>query len=122
MKNNVKIEKLNSLIMRELNQILLKEFKDFDSLSSITIHEVRTTNELSLPKIYYSYIPDDNSDLEIIQNQLDKKNNSIRYKLAQKLTVYKIPKLVFIHDVSLEKGNKIDSILNKINKKENKNN
>ncbi len=118
MSQNIKIEKLNSLILRELNLILNREYKNYPIISNVSIHEVKTSNDLSITKIYYSnIIKDKDNTIEKINKELQKKAKKIRYKLAKKLEVYKIPKLIFVYDEFLDKANKIENILNEIHSK-----
>ena len=119
MANNIKMEKLNSLISRELTIILSREYLTSKILPNIIIHEVKTSNDFSFSKIYFSTIINDKDiTVEMINNKLNKKNKDIRHKLSKKLTIYKTPKLIFIYDNSLENANKIQSILNDINDKD----
>ncbi len=115
MANNIKIERLNSLILREVAHILVHDYPNSEILSSISIHEVRTTNELSITKIYYySSIISKEVTVADIKKELGKVVKDIRYKLSKKLDVYKTPKLIFEIDKALEHGNKINQILNDI--------
>ena len=48
---------------------------------------------------------------------LQKSKGYIRSTLAKRIKIRKMPDLIFIQDTSLEKGNKIESILKNMNGK-----
>ncbi len=110
----IKIEKLNSLILRELNLIIQKEYYKSGIISEMTIHEVVTSNDCSQSKIYYSVV-NQNCNLKSLNEIINKNNKSIRYKLSKKLSIYKTPKLIFIYDKTLDNVTKIQKILNTVN-------
>lgn len=110
MNNNIKIERLQSLILRELTLILQREFHDEEIMSKIIIHEVKLTSDYSHCKIFYSALTADitKQDLEQL---LSEANKSIRQSLASKLEVHKTPELIWQYDTLLENANKIDDLL-----------
>ena len=46
---------------------------------------------------------------------LERSKGFIRSLLAKRLTIRKVPELHFVHDTSLEYGNKIEKIIDDIN-------
>lgn len=108
----IKVDRLNTQIQREISLILQNEVRDRD-LRMCTITAVDTTNDLSISKVYVTFMgPNQKKGLDALQRS----NGFIRNLLAKKLKVRKCPELHFILDTSLEYGNKIENILKELNK------
>ncbi len=112
---SLKVERLEQSIKKELAQIIQFEMKN-NKKGFITLTDVKLTNDLSQAKIYVNIFGEEHAQrkgLEILENS----KGFIRTELAKRLTIRKTPELIFIKDTSLEQGNRIESILKKINKK-----
>lgn len=112
---NIKIERFNHAFQEEISMIMLREVKDED-LKFITITGVDTTNDLSFAKVYYTVL--DESKKELLAEKLEKAAPFIRTELAKRVEVRHTPELKFIYDTSIEYGNHIESIIEKLNKNE----
>lgn len=110
MSNERKVDRNQSIILRELNLILQREFLNNDYLKNITIHEVRLTNDMGHAKVFYSFLDNELSKDEI-KNELNENKKEIRYLLAAKVDMKSVPELEFNFDDSLENANRIDEIL-----------
>ena len=104
-------ERLAKTMSRELSILLSREARD-KNLSSVTITEVRVTNDLSYATVYYT-VPDYLK--EKIVGSLDKAKGFLRSELARRVKARKMPELVCKYDEALEYGNHINEILNKLN-------
>ena len=109
----LKKEKMNNIIQRELSTILQTEVKD-PSIGFCTITGVDTTADLSISKIYVSFL---NKNTKKSMEALERSKGFIRSLLAKRLTIRKCPELHFVLDTSLEYGNKIDYIIEELNEK-----
>lgn len=110
----IKVDRINTQIQREISLILQNEVRDRE-LRMCTVTAVDTTNDLSISKIYVTFMGShQKKGLEALQ----KSNGFIRNLLARKLKVRKCPELHFILDTSLEYGNKIENILKELNKED----
>lgn len=107
-KNN---EKINHIIQRELSYILQTEVKD-PKIGFCTITGVKTTNDLSIAKVYVSFM---NKTQKQSIVALNNSKGFIRSLLAKRLTTRKCPDLQFEIDSSLDYGNKIEGILKDLN-------
>ncbi|AXK51262.1 30S ribosome-binding factor RbfA [Spiroplasma alleghenense] len=116
MGHDIKVERLNSSILRELSLIFSKEFHDNETMRSISVKEVRLTNDLSHAKVFYSHLIDSISKEEVIE-ELKSKSKEVRHKLAGKVEMKFVPELEFIYDESLSNANKIEEILKNIKNK-----
>ena len=92
----VKTERLASLLLKEVNDILYNEIRDEDIIG-VTATYIKLADDLSYAKIYCSVF------------DLSKKDKSILCK--RKLPLRVIPELEFVYDESIEYGMKIEKIL-----------
>ncbi|MGM9970499.1 MAG: 30S ribosome-binding factor RbfA [Anaeroplasma sp.] len=111
----ISLKRLESNALRELSLILRKDAKD-KFFSSISITEVRITNDLSFMTVFYTSY-DDNE--EHIQKILEQSKGYLRAELAKKLQARKMPELIFKRDSSLDYGNHINDLLASIKKDNN---
>ena len=115
---SIKTERLGNMLHREISNILMTEVKDED-LKFITINKVDLSSDLSYLKVYYTCLDQDKKD--IIKKDLEKAKGFIRSVLMKrKIEMRIIPELNFVYDDSIEYGNKIESIIEKIHEKEEK--
>ena len=109
---SVKIERLNGEFQKEISIILQTEIKDQD-IHFVTITGCETTNDLSFCKVYFTVL--DNSKKDSTLEALRGAASFIRRKLSKRVQVRHTPELKFIYDESIEYGNKIEKIIEKIN-------
>lgn len=112
---NLKIERLNNLIMREVSIILEREVKD-KGIEFVTVTAVKTTSDLSYSKIYVTILNDDKKD-EIMKS-LKGASGFIRKELANRIEVRHIPKLEFVYDESIEYGQRIEQKIREIHEED----
>lgn len=111
--SKIKIERINSQIIKELSQIISSEVKS-DIIKNITITAVDVTPDLGLAKIYYTFMSDHEKD--IIQKELTNASKFLRTQLANKIDIRHTPELKFIFDESINYGANIEKILSEIKK------
>ena len=116
MANHFRSDRVGMEIKREVNEILKLKVRD-PRVQGVTITYVHMTGDLSLAKIYYTIHSTLASDNQKAQTGLEKATGTIKRELARKLTMYKIPDLVFEKDQSIEYGNKIDEMLRNLDMK-----
>lgn len=107
-----RIEKINELIMQQLSQIIQKEF--FGCFGIISINVVHTSPDIKNAKVYISVL--DKSESNKVIDQLQKKSAYLEHCLIKKLTLRHVPKLEFTLDSSIDKIDKIEELLIKIQK------
>lgn len=111
---NIKIERLNHAFQEEISMILMTEIKDED-IKFVTITGVETTNDLSFAKVYFTVL--DQTKKETTLEALNGAASFIRGKLSERVDVRHTPELKFIYDNSIEYGEHIEKIIDKINEK-----
>lgn len=113
----IKKERLQSIIKKEISRIIFEDVKD-PTIGFVTITDVVLTNDYSIAKVYVSFLDKiDINDYRI--KNLNKAKGLIRNKLAHKLSIRKCPELIFVIDDSLQKGNHIEEVINKLKENEN---
>jgi len=102
--SEVRIRKVESLLLEEISEIILKEdLKDprINKLLSITAVEV--SKDLGHAKVYVSYYGDRETFI-IMVDTLNHASGFIRGLLGKRIRLRTIPELKFILDESIEKG------------------
>ena len=110
--NDIKLKRINSEITKCISQIIFEEARD-SILKDITITASEVSNDLSYCKVYFTSFND--IDHKTLEKQInDDTAKFLRMKLAGRIELRNIPELVFKYDESIEYGNNIESIINKI--------
>lgn len=111
--NNIRINRINDILKKELSKIIINEIKD-PRLNSIYISYVKINKNLQFAKIYFTSLinEDNNYHLYLLNNA----KNFFRYKLSKSLDIYSIPKLNFYIDTTIKNIIKIDEIFKNLNK------
>jgi len=103
-----RLPKLNSLIQKELGQALLTEISlPRDALT--TIKNVDVSPDLDHAKISVSVLPLEKKDWVLAS--LQKSGSRLQSFLGSRLRIKKIPRLKFILDLSEEKADRINRLL-----------
>lgn len=111
----IKAEKIAGIIQKEVSEIIQFNLKD-PKIGFITITDVTVTNDLSIAKIYVSFLGQKARE-EAGMKALERSKGFIRSTLAKRLSIRKVPELIFKVDDALERGNKIEEILSEIHAK-----
>ena len=112
---SIKIERLEKLFTEEISRILRTEVKD-KNLQFLTITSAKISSDLSYAKIYYTAFDERKKDQ--IKESLTKASKYLRTELCKRVDIRKMPELGFVYDESIEYGNKIESIIEKIKEDE----
>jgi ribosome-binding factor A len=111
---SISLERLASLIQRELANIVNEEVKN-SQVGYVNLTEVKVTKDLSYASIFYTILSDDQDVIQKAQQLLEKNTSKIRKRLAEKIrNIRKIPELLFKYDEALAYGNHIDQLLKTI--------
>ena len=109
--SNIKLERIASQIVRELSSIFYEEVHN-EILKNVTIIDARVTNDLSLAKVYYTFLGD--YDKVTIAAELKNASSFLRTELANRMDLRTTPELRFVYDESTEYGEHIDEIIEEI--------
>ena len=109
---NIKIERINHMIMEEVSKILMLEVKD-ENIKFVTVTDCDTSNDLSYCKVYVTVLEQEKKEETL--KALNNASGFIRGELAKRIEIRNIPELKFIYDESVFYGEKIDKIIDEIN-------
>ncbi|OGR23769.1 MAG: ribosome-binding factor A [Desulfuromonadales bacterium GWD2_54_10] len=105
-------EKIAETIHETVSSILCRGLND-PRIGFVTIIAVEVTDDLSLARIFFTAIGDDESKKNS-EIGLNSAKGFIRKELGRVLTIRHLPEIVFKYDHSQDYGNRIDSILKEI--------
>ena len=108
-----KIARIASDIQRYLGDIIINDVND-EILKSITITGCDVTNYLSFCKVYFTSILD--MEQKALEKEVNEASSFLRGKLSERLEVRHTPELKFIYDKSIAYGEKIEAIIESIEK------
>lgn len=112
-----RVDRVKQEILREVNDILLKEIKD-PRIEGVTITDVDLTGDLQEATIFYSTLDPEDNKRKSTQIGLDKATGKVRTELSKRLTLYKVPEIAFERDASIDYGQRIDELLEQIKDEE----
>jgi ribosome-binding factor A len=106
-----RIQQVNTLIKRELSQILLREI-EFPPNVLVTITRVETSYNLMETNVWVSALPEEKlkRSLEI----LNKNIYILQQKLNQRLKMRPLPRIKFLEEKKTREASKIEEILEKL--------
>jgi ribosome-binding factor A len=108
-------ERINSLMLEAIAEILLREVKD-PRVHNVTITAVVIGPDLKLAKVYFStFRPEDR---EPALTGLQSATGYIKRQVAGRLRLRHTPELRFLFDETLEKANRLESLLRQVEQKE----
>ena len=108
-----RILRVNSEIQKAISNIIATELKNPMIKGLITVTKVDTTSDLDQSKIYLSIFEEETR--EDVFNAIRHSAGFIRRELARSVDLRKVPFLTFYLDDSYGYGQKIETIINKIN-------
>ena len=109
-----RIERVNTLIRREISEIIQQELRDPRLEEFVVVTEVDTTPDLKHAKIYVSCLSGQQEEHKVL-GVLNSASGFLRTALAQKTRLRYTPELNFIWDNSLEHGDRILRLLDEVN-------
>jgi ribosome-binding factor A len=108
-KDTRRTERIGDLIREEVSRLLITETKD-PRIRMTTITGVEVSRDISTAKVFYTMSGDRVARQET-QKGLTSAAGFMRSAIAHKLTLKRMPELIFIYDTSLDYSEKIDKIL-----------
>ncbi len=115
MSSNLRNERVRKELMREISEILRKEIRGLVGVVSIT--DVEVSHDNSFAKVFYSVYGSEEQkekSVHIINQSVSK----IRYEVGKRIRLRLTPELRFIQDNSIERGSRVNEILEKISRGE----
>jgi|SRR5699024_855927 len=101
---------------KELGDILTRKIKD-PRVGFVTVTDVEVTGDLQQAKIFISVLGNDEEKRDTLKG-LSKAKGFIRSEIGSRIRLRKTPEIMFAFDESLEYGNRIETILHRLNDEE----
>jgi len=111
-----RIARVAELIKREVSVMLLQEIKD-DRVGAgmVSVTEVNVSGDLQHTKIFVSIYGTEEAKSETMAG-LAAATGFIRREIGQRLSLRRTPEVIFQEDRSFERGSKVLSLLNQLNR------
>ncbi len=111
-----RVEKLASLIRREISQLILNGIRDERvHLGMVSITNVEVSGDLQHCRIFVSIFGED-SQKNAVMEGLHAASNFLRGELARNLKLRRAPEIVFRLDQGLDKGTSVLGLLDRLEK------
>ncbi len=103
---------------RVLAELIQHSIKD-PRLGFVTVNDVDVTRDLSVAKIYISVLNAEESERQRNLDVLTHAATFLRRELSKQLRMRAIPELRFVYDDSIERGMRMDRILDDLSQDDN---
>lgn len=105
-------DRIAEMIQRKLAQIIPQEVKDPRLKGFVTISAVKVAADLGHAKIYFTILDEDK---KLAASILNAAASYLRSALARSITLRTVPQLHFIYDESIEYGERLSRLIDKVN-------
>ena len=111
-----RVDRVAELIKREVSQMLLNGIKDDRvGVGMVSVTDVDVSGDLQHAKIYVSIYGSDDAREQTMAG-LKSATGYVRRELGQRIRLRRTPEVVFHEDRSIERGNRVLSLLNQLNR------
>ena len=101
-------ERVSGQLRRELAQMIQREIKD-PEVGFVSVSDVEVSRDLAHAKVYVTVFNPGQASASI--KALKRAAGFLRTRLGQELSMRNIPQLHFLHDDSVETGQRMDSLI-----------
>lgn len=114
MANSRRVEKVSSLIRREISQMLISDIKD-DRVGAgmVSVTHVDVSKDLQYVKVFVSIYGTESAKLETMEG-LKACTSFVRRELGHRISLRHTPEIHFVQDSSLEQGDRLINLINNI--------
>ena len=121
MNNNRRIEKVSSLLKKEISLILMNDLNNNLILENfVSITKIELSGDLQHAKVFISTSAEEKIKQLILEN-LNSAKSKIRFLLSQRVKMRRIPDLVFKIDRVLDQGIAVLKVLDELRENNGKN-
>jgi ribosome-binding factor A len=103
-------ERIGAELQRDLAAVLRTEVKD-PRLHRVTIQEVRVSRDLSHAKVFFTCFPEDDCGPEQLRLLNGRLAGFLRGRLARRVRLRSVPRLQFVHDESVARGERLSRLI-----------
>ena len=110
-RNFKRTDRVAEMLQRKLAQIIPMEVKDPRLTGFVTISAVKVAADLGHAKVYFTVL---NDNREMVASILNAAASYLRSALARSITLRTVPQLHFVYDESIEYGQKLSRLIDKV--------
>jgi len=110
--NSNRSEKIASKVQTLVAEILQREFSDDSLISSVSLVGAESRGGMQFVKLFFYT----SNNAKAVQKRLDEITKMVRFLLAQKINQKYVPEIRFVYDDTLERADRIEQLLNSIDK------
>ena len=110
--NSNRSEKIASKVQMLVAEILQREFSDDDLIRGVSLVGAESHGGMQFVKLFF-YARD---NAGAVQKRLDEITKMVRFSLAKKINQKYVPEIKFVYDDTLERADRIENLLNNIDK------
>ena len=109
-----RMERVNTLIQREISELILRELRDPRLDEFVSVTEVSVSPDLRYAKVFVSSMGG-KQDEEQVLAALNSASGFLRSGLAKRIKMRFTPELHFVWDSSIEHGDRILRLIDQVN-------
>ncbi len=106
-----RVDRVADVIQREIAIIIQQEIHD-QELGMVTISVVKVSKDLKYAKVYFTSLSEAISHKEM-EKRLNQAEGQLRFILAKRIVLRRVPNLHFVYDESLANGNRLTNLINR---------
>lgn len=110
--NSNRNEKIASKVQMLVAEILQRDFADDNLINKVSLVGAQAHGGTQFVKLFFY----SRSDADATQKRLDEITKMVRFALAQKINQKYVPEIRFVYDDTLERADRIESILSGLDK------
>ena len=111
-------ERVRKTLMKEIADILQREIRDSRISGLVSILDVEVSHDNSFAKVYYSVFGGEEGSKEKTMEAIKEHTPKIRYEVGKRIRLRLTPELRFVYDDSIERGSKVNEIIEKLSRGE----
>ena len=113
-----RMERVNTLMQREISELILRELRDPRLDEFVSVTEVSVSPDLRYARVFVSSMGGQEKQHQILE-ALGSAAGFLRSELAKKVRLRRMPELHFQWDNSIEKGDRILRLIDEVTHQEN---
>jgi ribosome-binding factor A len=114
--SNVRANRVAEQLKKEVSDIIQRELKD-PRIGFITITDVDVTGDLQQAKVFITVYGEEEERKQTFDG-LEKAKGFIRSEAGKRIQLRKTPEISFEFDESIERGNRIETLIREMKEKE----
>jgi ribosome-binding factor A len=113
-----RIERVNTLMQREISELIQRELRDPRLDEFVSVTEVSVSSDLRYARVYISSVGGQQKEQQIL-GALSSAAGFLRSELAKKVRLRRMPELHFQWDNSIEHGDRVLRLIDEVSHQEN---